>query len=213
MGHEAHRHAAPRAVRVAVLVISDTRSEHSDRSGKQIAAALEGAGHPVVALDIVPDEVPRIRAWLSTQLDAEHGSDPEVEAFILTGGTGIARRDVTVEAVEPLLAPALPGFGEIFRMLSYEEIGAAAMLSRATAGIYEGRPLFALPGSRKAVSLAMDKIILPELAHVVYELRKQGPGCGRHEHHEHHEHHETHAEPHSHDASDARDNMNKQPGG
>ncbi len=177
MGHDAHRHAAPRAVRVAVLVISDTRSATSDRSGKQIAAALEGAGHPVDRVDIVHDDVEQIRAWLREQVagapDPE-GTGEAIEAFILTGGTGIARRDVTAEAVEPLLRPVLPGFGEIFRMLSYEEIGAAAMLSRATAGIFEGRPLFALPGSRKAVSLAMDKIILPELAHVVYELRKQG---------------------------------------
>lgn len=178
MGHEAHRHAAPRAVRVAILVISDTRSTHSDRSGKQIATFLEAAGHPVVALDIVPDEVSEIRAWL-----AQHGARPSeeelpgshnAEALILTGGTGIARRDVTVDAVEPLLTPVLPGFGELFRMLSYGEIGAAAMLSRATAGVFEGRPLFALPGSRKAVALAMEKIILPELAHLVYELRKQG---------------------------------------
>ena len=176
MGHEAHRHAAQDKVQVAILVISDTRKAETDRSGKEIAALLEEAGHEVVALDIVPDDATAIRAWIEGKAPQPEGGPStslRCEALILTGGTGIAGRDVTIATIEPLLGPVLPGFGELFRMLSYEEIGAAAMLSRATAGVVEGRPLFALPGSRKAVRLAMEKLILPELAHVVYELKKQ----------------------------------------
>jgi molybdopterin adenylyltransferase len=173
MGHEAHRHAAQDKVHVAILVISDTRSAQTDRSGKEIAALLEAAGHAVVALDIVPDESSEIRAWLDEKVQALEDDPSTAEALILTGGTGIAGRDVTIATIEPLLGPVLPGFGELFRMLSFGEIGAAAMLSRATAGVFQGRPLFALPGSRKAVRLAMEKLILPELGHIVYELKKQ----------------------------------------
>jgi molybdenum cofactor biosynthesis protein B len=158
--------AANESLRSAVITVSDTRTLETDESGAEVSRFLTEAGHQVVERTVVPDEPGRIalvlRHWLAS----------DVDAVILNGGTGIAPRDGTVEVVRQFLDRELPGFGEIFRMLSYKQVGAAAMLSRAVGGIARGKAVFALPGSRRAVGLAMEKLIVPELRHVVYEARK-----------------------------------------
>jgi molybdenum cofactor biosynthesis protein B len=162
-GHAHHDHG-PRQVTCAVLTVSDTRTEETDTSGARIVELLGREGHPVAAHAIVRDEPDEIRAWLDRV-------PAEVQVIILNGGTGLARRDTTFEAVQARLEKTIDGFGELFRMLSWEQIGAAAMLSRATAGISRGRVIFSVPGSTKAVELAMTKLILPELRHVAGLLR------------------------------------------
>jgi len=150
-----------------VVTVSDTRTEETDTSGQLIRELLAGHGHVVQAYHIVPDEPSRI-APLLKELLAREG----VEVVIVNGGTGVARRDVTFDAIQGMLEKTLPGFGELFRMLSYEDIGSAALLSRATAGIVGGRVVFSVPGSSGAVRLAMVKLILPEMGHILAELRK-----------------------------------------
>jgi molybdenum cofactor biosynthesis protein B len=162
-----HRAAAPEAVRCAVLTVSDTRTVETDASGALIQELLEAAGHVVVDYRIVADEPDTIRA-----VAGEWAERPAVQAILSNGGTGIAGRDTTYDALAALLEKRLDGFGELFRMLSYEEIGAAAMLSRAVAGVYRGRLVVAMPGSRNAVRLAMTRLIVPELGHLVYEIGK-----------------------------------------
>jgi len=165
---EEHRAESPRSVRVAVLTISDTRTKDNDRSGELIRTNLAWRGHEVADYNIVKDDasaiVATIRDWLSRD---------DVEAIITNGGTGIAGRDTTYEAISGLLERRLDGFGELFRMLSWPEIGAAAMLSRAVAGVASGKAIFCTPGSSNAVKLAMEKLIGPELGHVVHEITKQ----------------------------------------
>lgn len=158
----AHSHHSRdfRSVCFAVLTVSDTRSEEDDVGGRRIREMVAAAGHRVGEYRIVPDERAQIR-W------ALHTTRREVEAVVLTGGTGIAARDVTYEVVRNLLDKEIGGFGELFRMLSYEQIGAAAMLSRAVAGVARGRVVFALPGSVKGVELAMERLILPQVGHMV----------------------------------------------
>lgn len=163
----AHREAGLARVPCAVVTVSDTRDLASDRSGALAVELLEGAGHPVVLREIVRDEPAEIEAAVRRAL-----AHPEVRAVLLTGGTGIAPRDVTPETLEPLLERVIPGFGELFRALSYAEIGSAALLSRALAGLAAGRVVFALPGSRGAVRLALEKLVLPELGHLAGEARK-----------------------------------------
>ncbi|MFO7271732.1 MAG: molybdenum cofactor biosynthesis protein B [Sphaerobacter thermophilus] len=160
-----HRAQAPESVTCAVITVSDTRTPETDRSGALIRERLTEAGHQVVAYRIVPDEPDQVGALI----DELAGT---CAAIILNGGTGIARRDTTYDAVAARLEKRLDGFGELFRMLSYAEIGAAAMLSRAVAGVYRDTLLFLTPGSSNAVALAMDKLIIPEIAHMVYEIRK-----------------------------------------
>lgn len=167
MSVDAHHHAAPTVLRCAILTVSDTRTAETDTSGALIEDMLEEAGHEVASWTIVPDEEAAIVAHARRAID-----DPEIDALILTGGTGISRRDVTVEAVEGLLEKPIPGYGELFRSLSFAEIGPAAMLSRAVAGITQGTVVIATPGSRGAVRLAMSRLILPELGHLVAEARK-----------------------------------------
>lgn len=164
---EQHREAAPDVVRCAVLTVSDTRSAETDTSGALIKEFLSWQGHRVVDYRIVPDEPTRIRETLAEWTDRD-----EIEAILTNGGTGVAARDTTYDVIAGLLEKRLDGFGELFRMLSFAEIGAAAMLSRATAGIYRGRVVIAMPGSSNAVRLAMQKLVVPELAHIVYEIRK-----------------------------------------
>jgi molybdenum cofactor biosynthesis protein B len=147
---------------VCVLTVSDTRTPETDSGGARVAELLAAAGHAVAAREIVRDEAAEIAGALRAAL-ARDG----VDAVILTGGTGVAPRDVTPEAVEPLLERVVPGFGELFRMLSYQEIGPAAMLSRALAGIRAGRAIFSLPGSPAACRLALERLILPELPHII----------------------------------------------
>ncbi len=170
MGHHEHRKEAPPEVPTAVITVSDTRTPRTDRSGDLIRRLLERAGHPVLHAEILPDEPRRIRRALQSL-----ARRPGLKAVILTGGTGVSQRDRTFEVVEGLVEKRLAGFGEIFRFLSYGQVGAAAFLSRATAGVYRGKAVFSLPGSEKAVGLAMRKLILPELAHLVREITKQVP--------------------------------------
>jgi molybdenum cofactor biosynthesis protein B len=154
-------------VPTAVLTVSDTRTLETDTGGALVAELLEAAGHPLVSRVIVPDDPEAIRR---AALEALAG--PDARALIVTGGTGVAPRDVTPDALEPLLQRVVPGFGELFRMLSWQEIGSAALLSRALAGLRDGRAVFVLPGSRGAVRLAMEKLVLPELGHLVGEAAK-----------------------------------------
>ena len=151
----------------AVLTVSDTRTAETDEGGRRIVEALEGAGHRVVERALVRDEPAEVQARLVAWLGAG-----ETEVIVTTGGTGIARRDTTVEVVERLLDKRLEGFGELFRMLSFREVGAAAMLSRAVAGIAGRAAVFALPGSPAAVRLALEELVLPELPHLLRELRR-----------------------------------------
>jgi molybdenum cofactor biosynthesis protein B len=162
-----HKESAPDSVRVAVLTISDTRTPETDTGGDVAQELLVGAGQEVVERGIVRDEVSGRRTSL---IDLLARSD--VDAVVTTGGTGISARDTTYEVVERMLEKRLDGFGEIFRMLSYEEIGSAAIMSRALAGSVGGKFVASLPGSRNAVRLAVGKLLVPELAHVVFELRK-----------------------------------------
>jgi molybdenum cofactor biosynthesis protein B len=167
VSHVEHRAEAPPSVRCFVLTVSDTRTEATDSGGRAIADLLTSHGHHVTARRIVRDEPVQVSAVVLEQLE-----ESALDAIITTGGTGITSRDSTFEAVSSLLEKTLVGFGEIFRMLSYQEIGPAAMLSRATAGLAKGKIVIALPGSEHAVRLAMTKLILPELGHMVREARK-----------------------------------------
>lgn len=162
-----HRDAAPDIVRVAVLTMSDTRDRNEDHSGAIIREMLSWRGFTVAAYEIISDDSKRIGEQLSLWI-----ADPLIDAIITNGGTGISARDSTHEVVAEMLEKRLDGFGELFRMLSWNEIGAAAMLSRAIAGSVGTTAVFSLPGSSNAVKLAMEKLIGPELAHVVHELRK-----------------------------------------
>jgi molybdopterin adenylyltransferase len=168
MPADEHREQAKQPVTCAVITVSDTRTEANDTSGRTMRDKLEAAGHKVGFYTIVKDEPDEI-----TKLLENLAIQGQVQAVLLNGGTGISRRDATYEAVSDLLEKRLDGFGELFRMLSYAEIGAAAMLSRAVAGTYRDLVLFSTPGSTAAVRLAMDKLIVPELAHLVWELWRQ----------------------------------------
>ena len=170
MGHEEHRRAGPRSVRVAVITASDTRGEAEDQSGALLRQAAADAGHAVVFYRVVKDEPEAIRAAL------EGARTAGAQAVVVDGGTGIAARDRTYEAVAGLLEKRLDGFGELFRMLSYAEIGSAAMMSRAVGGVWRGRAVFSIPGSLAAVRLAWEKLLAPELSHLVRELQKDAPG-------------------------------------
>lgn len=168
MAYESHIKSAKDIVaRCAVITLSDTRTPDTDTSGQRIQTLLKEAGHQVAAYHLIKDDPDTLRPLLDQLL-----SDPNTDAILTNGGTGIARRDQTIDVIERLLTPPLPGFGELFRMLSWHQIGAGAMLSRAVAGIANAKPIFAMPGSTKAVDLAMTKLILPELQHVLWELRK-----------------------------------------
>jgi len=162
-----HRAAAPDVIRCAVLTLSDTRTPETDTSGALIREALAAAGHVVADYRVLKDDPAPIAALVQVWAD-----DPGIDAVLTNGGTGIARRDSTYDALAGLLEKRIDGFGELFRMLSWDEIGAAAMLSRAVAGTIGGTLVVAMPGSSNAVRLAMEKLVLPELRHLVYELRK-----------------------------------------
>lgn len=161
-----HRSDAPTHVSCFVLTCSDSRAQADDVSGRALREGLEAAGHAVVGQTVVRDEPDAIRAAV------ESGLAGGARAVLITGGTGITRRDQTVEAIRPLLDKEIPGFGELFRMLSFQEIGSAAWLSRALAGTVRGALVFVLPGSPNAVRLALDRLILPELGHAVRELSR-----------------------------------------
>jgi molybdenum cofactor biosynthesis protein B len=189
MGYQDHKQQAGRkAVACAVITCSDTRKVEEDESGQLIKRLLEEAGHTHPVYRIVKDDPQTIRALIAELAGAGGGggagSPDDVQAIILNGGTGVSRRDNTFDAVSSSLTKTLPGFGEIFRMLSYQSIGSGALLSRATAGIIVTPPtplpndqsrhtvIFSIPGSPNAVELAMSKLIIPELTHLVWELNR-----------------------------------------
>ena len=162
-----HRATSPRVIGCFVLTISDSKTPETDTSGVLIRELLALGGHGVVGHAIVRDEPAQVAAVIR-----EGCGNPAIQAFVLTGGTGVTSRDSTFEAVEALLDKRLIGFGELFRMLSYQEIGAAAMMSRAQAGVVSGRALFSLPGSPNACRLALEKLIVPELGHLLREISR-----------------------------------------
>lgn len=168
MGVEEHRKEAPKSVNCMIITVSDTRTEETDKSGQLMKQLLENGGYNVVDYHIVKDEYTEIQKLIRK---ASESSD--IEAVLLNGGTGITFRDTTYEAVSAMLDKEMPGFGEIFRYLSYvEDIGPAAILSRAIAGVRGATAVFSMPGSSGAVKLAMNKLIVPELAHVMREIYK-----------------------------------------
>jgi molybdenum cofactor biosynthesis protein B len=163
----AHKALAPQSVRCFIVTVSDTRTEETDTSGRAIADLLTAARHEVAGRAIVKDDADLVRGTIERQL-----ANPDVQAIITTGGTGITSRDSTYEAVSALLQKRLDGFGELFRMLSYEQIGPAAMMSRACAGLVAGHIVVSLPGSEAAVRLAMEKLLIPELGHLVQQATR-----------------------------------------
>ncbi len=158
-----------RVARCAVVTLSDTRTEATDRSGTRIRELLDSHGHTCVAYHLIPDDPQQLDALL-----AKLAGRAEIDVILTDGGTGISSRDTTIEVAERQLERVIPGFGELFRMLSFEQIGSGAMLSRAIAGTIAGKLLFCMPGSTPAVEMAMTRLILPELRHLLGELRKQG---------------------------------------
>jgi molybdopterin adenylyltransferase len=167
MSDAEHKAAAPTSVRCFVVTVSDTRTDATDRSGRAIVDLLTSAGHIAAGRAIVKDEPGLVRDIIERQL-----ANPDVQAILTTGGTGISSRDSTYEAVSALLQKRLDGFGERFRMLSYKDIGSSAMMSRACAGLASGKILVSLPGSEAAVRLAMERLLIPELGHLVQQASK-----------------------------------------
>jgi molybdenum cofactor biosynthesis protein B len=171
MSYEQHQKSGGSlSARCAVVTLSDTRTEATDNSGARVRELLSASGHSIVHYEVIPDDPTRLDSLLSALLLRD-----DVELIVTNGGTGVSRRDNTIPVVTRYLHLPLPGFGELFRMLSYEQIGSGAMLSRAVGGVTgasRNKLLFALPGSTKAVELAMTRLILPELGHMLAELRK-----------------------------------------
>jgi len=168
MGYQEHRKSAQEIkARCAIVTLSDTRTIHDDLSGKRIAELLAGDGHSVTEHRVIRDDAEGLRQVLTELLGLE-----EIDAILTTGGTGVSQRDQAIGVIESIIEIPLPGFGELFRMLSWQQIGSGAMLSRAAGGIVRGKAVFAMPGSAAAVQLAMTKLILPELRHVLFEIGK-----------------------------------------
>jgi molybdopterin adenylyltransferase len=166
--YDEHQRAAGAIVAgCAIATLSDTRTPETDTSGARIRELLQSNGHRVSDYRVIPDEHESLSALLNLVLDRA-----DVDIVLTNGGTGISRRDLTIPVIERTIEVPLPGFGELFRMLSWEHIGSGAMLSRAVGGIARGKLLFAMPGSTKAVELAMTKLILPEIRHLLHELRR-----------------------------------------
>jgi molybdenum cofactor biosynthesis protein B len=162
-----HKASAPRSIGCWVLTISDSKTPDTDTSGKLIREMVVASGHQVVGAEIVRDEPKDVQRVIR-----EACGNAAVQAVLMTGGTGITSRDSTFEAVEAMLDKRLPGFGELFRMLSYQEVGGAAMLSRAQMGVARGRIVVSMPGSPNACRLALEKLVLPELGHLVREMSR-----------------------------------------
>jgi molybdenum cofactor biosynthesis protein B len=168
MAYQQHLHNAQSiSARCAIVTLSDTRTAQTDVSGKRIAELLAGDGHSIEEHRVIPDDAEKLRSVFEELLGLE-----EVDAILSTGGTGVSRRDQAIGVIESVIETPLPGFGELFRMLSWEQIGSGAILSRAVGGIARSKVLFAMPGSTAAVELAMTKLILPELRHILSEIRK-----------------------------------------
>ena len=167
MSHLEHKELSPKAITCAVLIISDSRTEKTDESGKYLQDILETNGHTVVDYTLLKNDTESIKKKLEEYLEQE-----ELQVIISSGGTGVSMRDVTVETVTPMLDKMLDGFGELFRTLSYMEIGTASIMSRAIAGVIGGKIIICVPGSLAAVKLAVEKIILPEIGHMVREATR-----------------------------------------
>ena len=165
--HLQHKSHGPKEIGCMVITCSDSRTTATDTSGQLVQQLLQEQGHKVVAYHLIKDEPSEIHRLLALGVQ-----DHSLHTIIINGGTGVSRRDSTFEAIDGILEKRLDGFGELFRYLSYKEIGSAAMLSRATAGLYKGKVMFSVPGSESAVRLAMEQLILPEIGHIVGELRK-----------------------------------------
>jgi len=162
-----HKATSPKSVGCYVVTVSDTRTEETDTGGRAIVELLTAAGHHVVGRSLVRDDPEQLRDAIGRQL-----ANPDVQVIVTTGGTGITSRDCTFEAVNSMLWKRLEGFGELFRMLSYEQIGSGAIMSRALAGTVAGRIVVSLPGSEAAVRLALEKLLIPELGHLVREATR-----------------------------------------
>jgi molybdopterin adenylyltransferase len=167
MAHQPHPDSQPRAICCAVITVSDTRLPETDRSGQLIQQLLQQAGHQITAYAVIRDEPQQIQSHLQALCQR-----PDVEVVVFNGGTGVAPRDTTYDAIERLLDKVIPGFGELFRWLSYQEIGSRAIASRAIAGVCASRLVFSVPGSTNAVRLAVEQLILPELVHLVSQINK-----------------------------------------
>ena len=167
MGYHEHKHKAPRSVSCAVLTISDSRTEQTDESGGLIRQKLSENGHRVMSYCILKNDAEAIKEKIDELLGEE-----EIQVIITSGGTGLSHRDVTVDTISPILEKKLVGFGELFRVFTYQEIGTGSIMSRAVAGVAKGKVILCLPGSLGAVTLAMDKIILPEIGHLVREATR-----------------------------------------
>jgi molybdenum cofactor biosynthesis protein B len=165
MSHIEHKEKAKKLVSCAVITVSDSRTEETDAGGKILKEELSSAGHKIIYYQVIKDEPDQIRELL-----LKLSEEPNCQAMIFNGGTGISRRDRTFDVIDSFLEKRLVGFGEIFRYLSYLDIGSSAIMSRATAGSYKGRVIISIPGSPAAVKLAVEKLILPEIAHMVWEL-------------------------------------------
>lgn len=166
MSDALHKAEAPRSIRCFIVTVSDTRTATTDTSGRAIAELLRAAGHEVTGLVIVKDDPVLVRKTVERQLATN------AQVIITTGGTGITSRDSTFEAIDALLQKRLDGFGELFRMLSFQDVGASAMMSRAAAGLAHGRVIVSLPGAEKAVRLGMERLIIPELGHLVQQAAR-----------------------------------------
>lgn len=170
MGAEDHQEkAGDDPVSVAIVTVSDTRTPETDKNHHYIEARMSELGHRIVAYRIIKDEPDQVEDALNTMCE-----NPDVQIVLFNGGTGIAPRDTTYDVVSRFLEKTLPGFGELFRMFSYDEVGAAAMLSRAVAGVYKGKLVFSMPGSTNAVKTAMEKLVLPQLNHLAWEVVRRG---------------------------------------
>ena len=167
MGYQEHKYKGPKSVSCAVLTISDTRTEQDDESGRLIRQKLSEAGHRVILHCVLKNETDSIQKKIYELLKEE-----ALQVIIAIGGTGVSHRDITIETIYPILEKKLDGFGELFRFLTYSEIGTGSIMSRAIAGVARGKVIFCLPGSPEAGKLAMDKIILPELGHLVMEATR-----------------------------------------
>jgi len=167
VSYQEHKEKAPQKVSCAVLTISDTRTEQDDESGKLITEKLSQNGHRVMFYSVLKNEADSIKRKIYELLRQE-----ELQVIITSGGTGVSHRDITVDTISPILEKKLDGFGELFRFLSYQEIGTASIMSRAIAGAAGGKVILCLPGSLGAANLAMDKIILPEIGHMVREATR-----------------------------------------
>lgn len=165
--HEEHVAQGPKLARCAVITVSDTRTFENDTGGQAVIDHLQAAGHVIAHREIISDEPAQMRPLLETL-----GQRDDVDVILLTGGTGLSSRDQTYETVTSMLSKPLPGYGELFRMLSYQEIGPAAMLSRAVGGLLGRKALLTMPGSPAAVRLAMEKIIVPQIPHLLREARR-----------------------------------------